>query len=449
MSQNTENKILTGVIWKQLLIFFFPILIGTFFQQLYNTVDAVIVGRFVGKEALSSVGGSAGQIINLVVGFFTGLTAGGTVLISQYYGAGQRERLEEALHTAYAFSIVGGILFGIAGVAATPSVLRMMNTPEELMAQSTMYMQVYFGGLVFVFLYNMGASILRAMGDSRRPLYFLMVCSVVNIILDIVFVVVANLGVLGVAVATLITQAVSAVLVTYTLMYRTEGMTLRLKEIRLNMPVLKNILRIGLPTGIQSSMYSLSNMIIQSALNLLGVDTMAAWTAYGKIDCLFWMINSSFGIAVTTFVGQNFGAAKYDRVKKGTRVSLAMAVGTAVCMSTLLMLTGRYLFMIFTDDATVMDIGLRMMHNIAPTFVLFVFIEIFSGSLRAQGHTLITTLVTLIGICLFRVIWVTFIVPGGTMEQVVACYPISWFVCAVVISIYYRYKQKRILQRYQ
>lgn len=317
------------------------------------------------------------------------------------------------------------------------------------MAQSTIYMQVYFGGLVFVFLYNMGASILRAMGDSRRPLYFLMVCSVVNIILDIVFVVVANLGVLGVAVATLISQAVSAVLVTYTLMYRTEGMTLRLKEIRLNMPVLKNILRIGLPTGIQSSMYSLSNMIIQSALNLLGVDTMAAWTAYGKIDCLFWMINSSFGIAVTTFVGQNFGAAKYDRVKKGTRVCLAMAVGTAVCMSTLLMLTGRHLFMIFTDDATVMDIGLRMMHNIAPTFVLFVFIEIFSGSLRAQGHTLITTLVTLIGICLFRVIWVTLIVPGGTMEQVVACYPVSWFVCAVVISIYYRYKQKRILQRYQ
>ncbi len=449
MSQNTENKILTGVIWKQLLIFFFPILIGTFFQQLYNTVDAVIVGRFVGKEALSSVGGSAGQIINLVVGFFTGLTAGGTVLISQYYGAGQRERLEEALHTAYAFSIVGGILFGVAGVAATPSVLRMMNTPEELMAQSTMYMQVYFGGLVFVFLYNMGASILRAMGDSRRPLYFLMVCSVVNIVLDIVFVVVADLGVLGVAIATLISQAVSAVLVTYTLMYRTEGMTLRLKDIRLNMPVLKNILRIGLPTGIQSSMYSLSNMIIQSALNLLGVDTMAAWTAYGKIDCLFWMINSSFGIAVTTFVGQNFGAAKYDRVKKGTRVCLAMAVGTAVCMSTILMLTGKYLFMIFTDDTAVMDIGLRMMHNIAPTFVLFVFIEIFSGSLRAQGHTLITTLVTLIGICLFRVIWVTLIVPGGTMEQVVACYPISWFVCAVVISIYYRYKQKRILQQYQ
>ena len=449
MSQNTENKILTGVIWKQLLIFFFPILIGTFFQQLYNTVDAVIVGRFVGKEALSSVGGSAGQIINLVVGFFTGLTAGGTVLISQYYGAGQRERLEEALHTAYAFSIVGGILFGVAGVAATPSVLRMMNTPEELMAQSTTYMQVYFGGLVFVFLYNMGASILRAMGDSRRPLYFLMVCSVVNIVLDIVFVVVADLGVLGVAIATLISQAVSAVLVTYTLMYRTEGMTLRLKEIRLNMPVLKNILRIGLPTGIQSSMYSLSNMIIQSALNLLGVDTMAAWTAYGKIDCLFWMINSSFGIAVTTFVGQNFGAAKYDRVKKGTRVCLAMAVGTAFCMSTLLMLTGKYLFMIFTDDAVVMDIGLRMMHNIAPTFVLFVFIEIFSGSLRAQGHTLVTTLVTLIGICLFRVIWVTLIVPGGTMEQVVACYPISWFVCAVVISIYYRYKQKRILRQYQ
>ena len=441
-----ENKILTGVIWKQLLIFFFPILIGTFFQQMYNTVDAVVVGRFAGKEALSSVGGSAGQLINLVVGFFTGLTAGGTVLISQYYGAKQKLRLDDALHTAYAFSIVGGILLGILGVAVASPVLRLMNTPEELMGQSSLYMRVYFAGLVFAFVYNMGASVLRAIGDSRRPLYYLIVCSIVNIVLDILLVMVIPLGVLGAAIATLISQAVSAVLVTLALMRRTPGLKLRLKDIRFCPGVLKNILQIGLPTGIQSSMYSLSNMIVQSSLNLLGVDTMAAWTAFGKIDSLFWMINGSFGIAATTFVGQNFGAGKYSRVRKGTRVCLGMALGTAVAISAALIAAGKYLFMLFVGEPQVVEIGLRMMRVISPTYALFVFIEIFSGSLRAQGHTLVTTLISLVGICLYRAVWVTWIVPGGTLEQVISCYPISWFTCATIVSVYYFYKQRKIIQ---
>lgn len=442
-----QNGILEGVIWKQLLLFFFPILIGTFFQQLYNTVDTVIVGQFAGKEALSSVGGSSAQIINMVVGFFTGLTAGGTVLISQAYGAFHKQRLEDALHTSYAFGILGGIGFGVLGVASASLILRLMNTPEELMEMSTLYIRIYFSGLVFVFIYNMGAAILRAIGDSKRPLYYLVVCCIVNIVLDLLLVLYFDLGVLGVAVATLISQAISAVLVTWTLMNRVECMKLSLKRIRIHPEILKSMLQIGFPSGLQSSMYSISNMIVQAALNLLGVDTMAAWTAYGKIDSVFWMINSSFGIALTTFVGQNFGAGKWDRVKKGTKVCLGMAVGTAVCLTMILMAAGPYLLGIFTGDEAVVEIGMTMMYSIAPAFVMFVFIEIFSGSLRAQGYTFVTTMISVLGVCVYRIIWVSLISKGRGLRWIVSCYPISWVMCAILVSGYYFYKQKRIISR--
>lgn len=444
--EKTTNGIIDGVIWKQILIFFFPILIGTFFQQLYNTVDAVIVGRFVGKEALSCVSGSSGQIINLVVGFFTGLSAGATVIISQHFGAGNKEKLQRALHTAYAFSIIGGIVVGVAAVFATPAILRIMNTPQELMEDSTLYVQIYFAGLLFIFIYNMGSAILRAIGDSKRPLYYLIICCVINILLDLVLVLYLHLGVLGVAVATLLAQGVSAVLVTLALMFHTNGLQLKLREIRLHGDVLKTMLQIGLPTGIQASMYSISNIIVQTSLNAFGVDTMAAWAAFGKIDSLFWMINSAFGIAVTTFVGQNFGADKMDRVRKGTRVCLGMALGTAIILSVVLMAGGRVLFGIFTTDPGVVEVGLRMMQIISPTYFLFVFIEIYSGSLRAQGYVFVTTLMTLIGICAFRVIWVTLIVPDGTLEQIIACYPLTWLVCAIGMIGYYHYKQCKILK---
>ncbi len=446
-TQEKQNGILEGVIWKQLLIFFFPILIGTFFQQLYNTVDTVIVGQFAGKEALSSVGGSSAQIINMVVGFFTGLTAGGTVLISQAYGAFHRQRLEDALHTSYAFGILGGIGLGILGVAAAPLILRLMNTPEELMEMSILYIRIYFSGLVFVFIYNMGAAILRAIGDSRRPLYYLVVCCIVNIVLDLLLVLYFGLGVLGVAVATLLSQAISAVLVTWALMYKVDCMKLSLRGIRIRPEILKNMLQIGFPSGLQSSMYSISNMIVQAALNLLGVDTMAAWTAYGKIDSVFWMINSSFGIALTTFVGQNFGAGKWSRVKKGTRVCLGMAAGTAVFLTVVLMAAGPFLLGIFTGDAAVVAIGMTMMRCISPAFVMFVFIEIFSGSLRAQGYTFVTTVISVLGICVYRIIWVNMIPAGQGLTWIISCYPISWVVCAFLVSVYYFYKQNRIIGR--
>lgn len=441
--EHTGNRITEGVIWKQILIFFVPILIGTFFQQLYNTVDAVVVGRFAGKEALSSVGGSSSQIINLVVGFFTGLSAGATVIISQYFGAENRKKLEKALHTAYAFSFVFGIIVGIGGVIATPAILDMMNTPQELMADSTLYVRIYFAGLLFVLVYNMGSAILRAIGDSKRPLYYLIVCCGINTVLDLLLVLVFDMGVLGAALATLLSQAISAVLVTWTLMFRTVEMKLELKKISFQKDILIVMLRIGLPTGIQSSMYSISNVIVQAALNKFGVDAMASWAAFGKIDGIVWMICGAFGIAATTFVGQNFGAGKWERVRKGTRDCLLMALGSMMVLSFLITVFGGPLFTIFTSDTEVIAIGMKMVQIISPLYWVYGFIEIYSGSLRAQGSVLVTTFLTITGVCLLRIVWVMVIVPQGSLGELVACYPITWTVTAVAMICYYIYKQDR------
>ncbi|MFR7585237.1 MAG: MATE family efflux transporter, partial [Mediterraneibacter gnavus] len=276
------NQITEGVIWKQLLLFFFPILLGTFFQQLYNTIDTVIVGQFVGKAALASVGGSSAQIVALIVGFFTGLSSGASVLIAQYFGANNEHAASDGLHNAYAISIVGGISLGILGFLATPAMLRLMNTPKEIMQDSVIYLRIYFAGILFVFLYNMGSSILRAVGDSKRPLYYLMACCLLNIILDALFVIFFHMGVLGVAVATLISQAFSAFLVTWKLLHSEGMLRLSFSRIRFHSSVLKNQLKLGLPTGFEAILFAITNIAIQSAVNTFGTDTSAAWSAYGK-----------------------------------------------------------------------------------------------------------------------------------------------------------------------
>ena len=443
MTTQEKNGITEGVIWKQLLIFFFPILVGSFFQQLYNTVDSVIVGQFVGKEALSSVGGSAGQIISLVVGFFTGVSTGATVIISQYFGAGKKEEIEESLHTAYAFALVGGLVLGIAGIVFAPQMLLWMNTPEELIAESVLYVRVYFSGLIFIFIYNMGAAILRAVGDSKRPLYYLIVCSVVNIILDLLLILVIPLGVLGAAIATLIAQAVSAVLVTVTLMYRTEGMKLCLSQIRMYKRMLQSILKIGLPAGFEAIMYSISNIIVQVSINNFGVDTMAAWTAYSKIDFIFWMINSAFGISVMTFVGQNYGAHLYDRIQKGAKTALAIALTMAVSLSVILCFGGSYITKLFSSDPAIINQCQSLILFLMPFYFSYCCVEIFSGTMRGCGESFKPMLLVCIGICVLRVAWVTFISPHyPTLKGVVISYPITWFTTSFLFIIYYKHFKK-------
>ena len=449
MKQKTQNinQITEGIIWRQLLLFFFPIVFGTFFQQLYNTIDTVIVGQFVGKAALASVGGSATQLINLVVGFFTGLSSGASVVIAQFFGAKDERSVKESLHTAYAFSILGSIVISALGIGLAPQLLRWMNTPEELLANSTLYLRIYFAGILFVFIFNVGSSILRAVGDSKNPLYYLIACCFINIFLDLLFVIVFHLGVAGVAYATFLSQAISALLVTHKLMTSHSILTLKIRDIRLHKNVLKSQLWIGLPAGFQSVMYSISNVIIQAALNRFGTDTVAAWSAYGKLDAIFWMVSGAIGISITTFVGQNYGARKYDRVHKSVRICLGIDSIISVILIVFLMLFRVPLFRLFTQDPSVIRIGSDMLALITPCFIFFVFIEVLAGALRGMGDVMIPTLITLLGVCVLRLIWIAVVLQiSPTVNTIIYSYPVTWIATAVLFIIYYLYKKKRILK---
>ncbi len=442
-----KNQITEGVIWKQLLIFFFPIMVGTLFQQLYNTVDAIIVGRFVGKQALASVGGSAAVLTNFVIGFFTGLSAGATVIISQFYGAKNLKQLSKGLHTAYAFSITVSILISVIGWFSTPALLHLLKTPADVIPDSILYLRIYFLGMIFTLTYNMGSSIMRAIGDSRRPLIYLVICCVINIILDILFVIVFHMGIAGAAIATVISQGVSAILVTRSLMKSYGILKLELRDIRFHGALLKSELKIGLPGGIQSFGYSISNIIIQAVINNFGTDTAAAWAAYGKLDAIFWTVCGSFGIAITTFAGQNFGARKFNRVKKSVRVCLAMALTVCGSLIVFLMISCRPLYHIFTTDQAVVDIGVYMLRLITPSYVIFIFVEIFSGALRGIGDVLIPSTITLGGVLLVRLTWILFVTPmTGELSTLLYSYPLAWGATALLLIPYYFHRRKQALK---
>ena len=345
------NQITEGVIWKQLLYFFFPILFGTFFQQLYNTADAVIVGQFVGTQALAAVGGATGSLINFFVNLFVGLASGTTVVIAQAYGAHDAESVGGTVHTSVALALAAGLGLTAVGVAAAPWALSAMGTPADIMDFALTYLRVYMLGTIPSFLYNVGSGILRAVGDTRRPLYFLIIACLVNIALDVVLVAVLGMGVLGAALATIFSQGVSAVLVLVSLTRAETVYRLDWKQVRFHGRLLGDILRVGVPAGLQSNMYAISNILIQTAINGFGTATVAAWTAHGKVDGFFWMILGAYGISITTFAGQNFGARQYDRMKRCTRVGLSMCLGTIIALSALLFIFRYQLLMFFTGDA--------------------------------------------------------------------------------------------------
>ncbi len=438
MKAETSNRITEGVIWQQLLLFFFPILFGTFFQQLYNAADAMIVGRFVGKEALSAVGGSAGMLTNMIVGFFVGLSSGASVIISQYYVAKRPEMVGYAVHTSIAFSIAAGIIMMAAGIILAPWMLTAMGTPEDVMAPSILYLRIYFLGMVGNLVYNTGAAILRAVGDSKRPLYFLIISCLTNILLDVLFVIVFRLGVMGAACATILSQLLSASMVTVCLMRTADMHRLIWKQVRLDARMLRRIIRIGFPAGVQSVMYGLSNVIVQSGINSLGTDSVAAWAAYSKIDSVFWMMVNSFGIAVTTFVGQNYGAGKMDRVRGGVRSCMKMTLAASALMSWLIYNWGIFGYELFTSDAEVIRIGIAMMQYLAPTYVTYVAIEVLSGSLRGVGDCWVPMMLCMIGICAIRVGWILFAVPlKRDMYQIMFCYPLTWVVTTILFVVYY------------
>lgn len=450
------NRITEGSIFGQLLLFFFPILFGTFFQQLYNTADAMVVGRFVGKQALAAVGGSTSTLINLLVGFFVGLSSGATVVISQFYGARKTDKVHWAVHTSIAFSVIGGIIFMIVGLVGSPWALEAMKTPEDVMGHAVVYIRIYFLGIIVNLVYNMGAGILRAVGDSRRPLYFLIASCFTNIILDVLLVAVLGMGVAGAALATITSQLLSAVLVVLALMKTDDMYKLEWKKVRIDQRMLQRIVRIGIPAGMQSVMYNISNVIIQAGVNTLGTDNVTAWATYGKVDGLYWMMINALGISVTTFVGQNFGAGRLDRVRKGAGACMVIGVALTASVGVVLYNGGHLLVELFTTDQQVQAISMDLLHFMVPTFITYIAIEILSGTLRGVGDAWMPLIITGIGVCAVRVLWIMFVLPHyHTIIGAAFCYPLTWSLTTVAFVIYYyffsslrRWKLKPLKKRF-
>ena len=419
----SQNQITEGGILRPLLAFFFPILLGTFFQQLYNTADAVVVGNYVGTVALAAVGGSTGTLIGLFVNLFVGVASGSTVIIAQCYGARDFDGVRKTVHTSVAIAIAGGLIAMVITL---------------LGAEPALYLRVYALGMVPSFLYNVGSGILRAVGDTKRPLYFLIIACLTNIVLDVLFVVGFGMGVLGVATATVISQVVSCVLVMLMLMRSTSVFSVHRSEIGFTDYSTRRVLRVGLPAALQSNMFTIANIIIQSCINSFGTDTVAAWTAYGKVDGLFWMIMGALGISVTTFVGQNFGAQKYRRVRRSVRIGLLMGFAIAGLCSAVLLTFAHTLLSWFTTSETVLSIGMRTVQLTIPFYFTYVSVEVLSGAVRGTGDSFWPMIISASGICLLRMLWVFLVVPMFPgFDTIVMIFPISWGATSLIFAAYY------------
>ena len=425
-----------GSIWKKILFFSIPLILGNLFQQLYNTVDSIIVGNYIGSEALAAVG-SSGSLINLLIGFCIGASAGAGVVIAQFYGAQDKEGVRKAVHTTIAIAIAAGAILTIVGIVTTPLLLKAMGTPKEVFDQASIYLKVYFGGILFSVVYNMSAGILNAVGNSKRSLVYLMIAATSNIFLDLLFVVVFKMGIVGAAIATDISQLLSCIFIILFLVRSEDVYRVKLKDIRCYDNLLGKILKIGLPTGVQNIVISLSNVIVQSSVNSFGAVAMAGFAAYIKVDGFNILPVLSFSMAATTFVGQNVGAGRLDRVKKGMYVSVAMGIIYTVCTGILLLTFAPQVIGVFTQNGKVVEYGVYIMRFFCPFYWMLGILHILAGTIRGTGKTMQAMVVFLFSLCIFRVLWI-----WGAMSVshkiggVMLGYPLSWLVGLVMILIY-------------
>ncbi|WP_295096359.1 MATE family efflux transporter [uncultured Catenibacterium sp.] len=434
---NESTDLIHGKIWKAILWFSIPMLVGNLFQQLYNTVDSYVVGNFVSSGALAAVGQST-PIINTLVGFFTGLATGAGVVIAQYFGGNHLNKMKKAIHTSIALTLILCVLFTILGIGLSHQILVLIGSPDSVMAPAALYLRIYFGGISFVCIYNMGSGILRAVGDSKTPLYYLIVASIINIILDFVFVLYFHMGVAGAGWATFIAQGISALLVIIKLVFSKEIYKVEIKEISIDKPILKKIIEIGIPTALQQSIVSFSNVIVQSYINTFGANAVAGYTSYIKIDGFLQLPIQSFAMAITTFTGQNIGAHAIDRVKKGLRTTMAMTFGVTLIGVTLVYLFGEQLVGIFSSDPEVIKYGYLMARIFAVGYLTLPVIHIISGALRGVGLSNIP-MYFMVGTFVFlRQIYLAIAVPSThNIGIVFAGWPVTWIVCMIGLLFYY------------
>lgn len=427
-----------GGIAQHLFSFALPLLLGNIFQQLYNTVDTWVIGNFASNEAFSAVG-SVGPIINVLIGLFMGLSSGAGAVISQFYGARQQAKVQEAVHTSVLMTLLLGVVFTAVGILFTPWMLQMMKMPANVMPEATVYLRIYFAGILGLLLYNIGSAILRAVGDSKRPFYFLVASALINTVLDLVFVLYLRMGVAGVALATIIAQGISAVLVVITLMRSREWIHLSFRALRLHWDVLMRIFRVGIPAAMQMAITSFSNVFVQSYINHFGDNFMSGWTAYAKIDQLILLPMQSLALAATTFVGQNLGANQPERARKSVSVAMGMAMGATVVLMIPVLIFAPGLVTFFNSKPEVVEFGTLLLRWLSPFYVLCCINQVLGGALRGAGNSKIPMMITLGSFVVFRQLYL-FIMANFICNEVLPIalsYPAGWLMCSAVMLIYF------------
>lgn len=428
----------SGSIGKRMMFFALPLLLGNLFQQLYNTVDSLIVGNFLGSSALAAVS-SSGSLIFMLIGFLSGISAGAGVVISQYFGAEDVPNIQRAVHTTVAFGIAAGLLMTIVGILLSPQILAWMGTPESVMPESISYLQIYFSGSLGFVLYNVFVGILQAVGDSRHPLYYLMASSVIKLVLDILFIGFFHTGVGGAALATVISQVFSAILCFVQLLRTRESYQLRLSSIRFDLPMLGRIIRIGLPSGVQNSIIAFANVVVQSYINAFGEMAMAGYGAYTKIEGFAFLPINSFTMAMTTFVGQNLGAGQTERTRKGARFGILVTVVMAELIGVIVMLFAPQLIAAFDSTPAVVQFGVEKARTAALFYCLLAYSHSVASVIRGADKAVVSMLIMMTFWCVVRVAFLAVSIPfTHSVLMMYAVYPLTWALSSVAFFFYYR-----------
>ncbi len=435
---STVKDMTTGNIWKQLIVFMIPLLVGNIFQQFYNTIDSVVVGNYVGKDALAAVT-STSPISIMLVGFFMGMSTGAGVVVSQYFGAKDTKSLRRSVHTAIMLTIILGILFMIIGYLITPVMLKFMDTPDSVMNDADKYLKTYFLGILGLMLYNMASGILRAVGDSKTPLYVLIFSSIMNIILDLLFVIVFKLGVFGVALATIIAQFLSSFVVLFILFRSKDVYSLRIRELCLDFDIFKKIVKIGFPAGIQTAIVSFSNVFVQSYINHFGADAAAAWGVYTRIDAFAILPLQSMGLSITTYVGQNAGANKKKRINDGIKIALVIAVLITTIICVPLVIFAPTIASLFNKETLVIAYAATFIRVNEFFDIVACTNQIHAGALRGVGNAIVPSIVMIFSFVVFRQIYLKIVsMLTSSIIPIAWGYPAGWICCSIILFIYFK-----------
>lgn len=437
----------TGVLFPKIISFAFPLMITGLLQIVYNAADVMVVGRFAGSASLAAVGATS-TLVNLFLNLFLGLSMGSGVVVAKHIGAGDGASVHRAVHSAMLLSVLSGVAIGILGVLISPYALTAMGTPEDIHSLSTLYLRIFFIGTPANMIFNYGASILRSTGDSKRPLYILTATGILNVVLNLIFVIKFHMDVAGVALATIISQYVSATCVLYILLNINSYIHVSIKKLRFYKDELKDILRIGIPAGLQGSLFSLSNVIIQSSINSFGAAAIAGNTASGNVDSIIFTCCNSVSQTATTFTSQNLGAGQHKRIRKVYFNCVGISMAIAAFFGVALLAFGPQILTVFSTDNEVIDMGLIRLRLFALTYILNSVLDVTTGQMRGLGKSVIPMIVSLVGICGLRVIWVFTVFPHfRSIFTLYLSYPVSWLVTGIVITVMYAITFRKIIKR--